>query len=270
MAQQQAAAGPFAPAPWIPPPPPVPDLAAAASGAAPSPAEEIASLQPLIKSRREFLKQILVITTANPQDAFYARMHSDTTAEISQMAARLEALRPPEARLAGVLGALNNKKKVLAKAVADLAAVDSQRLLTAQWVEDVTQEVAVLETQYNSLTTAPAVEPAPASMQALEVLLAGMGASSVLETLKGLLTSIGVAVDVEMPPVQAHSATPPPPSPFAAPGAQEAAAALAASSQHLFYGTQLPVPPADLTAAPAAAAPAAPPLTELGRATSSP
>jgi hypothetical protein len=269
MPQPLQAGGQPARPQWMPPSPP--DFSAIAAGTlTSSPVDEIAALQPVIKQRRDFAKQLLVLTTASPADPFYARLYSEAMADINVMAARLEALRPPEARLAGVTGALNNKRKVLAKAVADLAAADSQRSIMAQWVDDVTLEVTALEAQYSSLTTVPAATPPAANMAALEALLASMGATSVMAALKVQLLGLGVTADEEMPPAQAHSSGPPAPSPFVPQGAQEAAAALATASQRLFFGAGPAATPAasdaaDLGAASVAAESGAP-LTELGRA----
>jgi len=81
-------------------PPPLAAAGAApqAQPAAPAP-DEVTSLRATLKGKKEWLRSIETISAANPTDSFATRILTDLNAEISDISAKLDALRPPEARM---------------------------------------------------------------------------------------------------------------------------------------------------------------------------
>ncbi len=165
FSERQAAEGgpPGAPtpAPWAPP-----DAAAAppaAPGVAPppavNPAEESLSIKAALKTKRDFLKSATALQLANPGDQFFARVSWEAEAAVNCLQQRLEALRPPEAQLAQVLGAVQHKKAAVAKLVAEVDMLDKRRHVMADMLVTAEEELAELQVRLDALRTTPAPPP---------------------------------------------------------------------------------------------------------------
>jgi hypothetical protein len=191
-----AGAAPLPPPPGdgVPPPPP-----------ALSPAEETASIKLTLKNKRDFVKMTTALLVANPGDVFYARVLHETERVIAGLVARLETLRPPEAQLAQVLGAVQHKKGAVAKLQAEVEALDTQRAVVASSLLAAEGELGELQARLRSLSVAPTDAPAPLTpFSAIHELLAKLGATAdpaavaALETLQARVNTL--TPDVVMPP----------------------------------------------------------------------
>ncbi len=162
--QQQAPMAPagvwWAGAPFPPPPAPAPN--------AQTSDEEMATLRATIKIRKDFIKVLQGMITANPADEFSIKVLEATEGEVVNLTTRLDALRPPEARMTQCLGALKHKTTIHTKLVADLATMDQARAHLVAQVQAAGTELAALQAEYKTLTQASTVlAPAMAAIQQL-------------------------------------------------------------------------------------------------------
>jgi hypothetical protein len=200
-----------------------------------TPEAEMASLRATIKVRKDFIKVLQGITTTNPGDAFSLKVLEATEGEVASLTARLDSLRPPEARLTQCLGALKHKSTIHAKMVTDLATMDHARALLAAQVQTAGTELAALQAEYQTLTQASTVPP-PA-MVAIQQLLVSMGVGGAFDQLKAHLQGLGLDTDANMTagtatPLAAAASPPFAASPFSQPDPTAAAAAAAAAATH--------------------------------------
>ena len=192
-----------------------PGGAGAAAHPAPPPGpppDEATALRAALKVKKEWLKAIEAISAAHPMDEFTAQALGQVNTQIQEISVKLDALRPPEARLSQCISALNNRSKTLHKLQAELATVDAQRSALLLQVQEASQEVASFQAQLDELKAGAPPPPPTDHMTALELLLQQMGVPNALPTFKQALQGMGVDT----------AAPPPPPPPVPGPAADAA------------------------------------------------
>jgi hypothetical protein len=141
---------------------------------------------------------------AHPLETYPPKALLEVNAQILEIAAKLDALRPPEARLQQVLSALNNRNKAVTKLESELAAVDVQRAALLLQVAEAKAEAATFQTQLDLLQACAPPPPPLNHLTTLEHLLMQLGAPHALSAVKQTLHGLGVDMDAPPPP-------PPPP-----------------------------------------------------------
>ncbi len=197
----------------------------------------MAHIRATLKLRKDFAKTLHGMMAANPTDAFSGTVLATIDQDISALNTRLDALRPPEAKLNQLSGELKHKNNLHTKLVAELTAMDTARTDLYSRVEASKEELAQLQIDFDQLKPPPTEVPGPA-MAAFQQVLVTLGQGPLFDQLKshlqglGLNVNAGMNVDATGPP----AAVPPVPSPFSPTDpAAAAAAAFAAAACSPFH-----------------------------------
>jgi hypothetical protein len=202
-----------------------------------APAEEMAHIRTTLKSRRDFAKTLHGMIAANPSDGFSSMVLATIDQDITVLNSRLDALRPPEARLNQLSGELKHKTNLHAKLVAELAALDLSRTLLQSRVQVSQEELAQMQIDFDQLKPPPTEVPGPA-MAAFQQVLVNLGQGPLFDQLMSHLQGLGLNVNagLRVEATGSPAADRPAPSPFSpidpAAAASAAAAAAAGSPFH--------------------------------------
>ena len=159
-----------------------------------APAEEMAHIRTTLKSRKDFAKTLHGMIAANPSDGFSSMVLATIDQDITVLNSRLDALRPPEARLNQLTGELKHKTNLHAKLVAELAALDLSRTLLQTRVQASQEELAQLQIDFDQLKPPPTEVPGPA-MAAFQQVLVNLGQGPLFDQLMSHLQGLGLNVN---------------------------------------------------------------------------